>query len=365
MFGTGRIWRKPALSLALVASAAGLLAGCAGTTTVTSPPNVGAYSVAVRLDPITLNPPALGTLSYSITNQAGKPVTSFEPVNDELMQTVILKSDLSYFRHSTTDRVVVDSVSVPASFPTSGTYYVWSYFKPAKDQVQVYTTTVTTGQASSGPQLTGVVAVPNASPTAQSRSASGVSVTLLPDATSWHAGKAAQMAFRVTERGYPVTSLESYFGAPGQLWIADAVPDGIPTLAHEVGTGFAHVNTSSAPATGDQNNTASQFPNSGQIGGSPANAPQAQVTAQPPNIDPGLANAIVSATAQPVSTLLPVQQTAQSSVIGTPGVIPAIGYGPEIVFSHTFPHAGLYRMWVEMSYGSQVVTTDFTVNISQ
>src|SRR3712207_7432326 len=68
---------------------------------------------------------------------------------------------------------------------------------------------------------------------------------------------------------------------------------------------------------------------SDMLGGGMAPTPPA------PTYQPGVATAIATLTAQPVSTLLPVQQTAQSSVIGTPVVQPGVGYGPERSEEHT------------------------------
>ncbi len=353
-----RVWHRPTLALSLLVLGAGLVSGCAGSTTVTEQVATGKYDMAVRMDPLTLNPPALGTLTFSVTtnvNGTAKPVTQFEPVSDALMHTIILHKDLLYFRHSFTDRLLMDAASVSAAFPRTGTYNVWTFYKPAQAPVQVYTMTISTGEPSGGPQLS--------EDYTRMKVASGIGVTLVHGAGDWRAGQPVQFAFRATERGYPVADLWPYLGAPGHLWIVDDAQQGTPILAHEVGSAGTEVFASGTPGTGTGQNTESQFPNSGQIGGSDQKLTAPMSTSVAPTYAPGLASALASITAAPVSTLLPVQQTPQSSILGTPAVRPAIGYGPVVAFTHTFPHPGLYKMWLEVQYQGRVVTTDFVVPV--
>lgn len=342
----------------LLALGAAVVSGCAGPTTVTEQAATGKYDVTARMDPSTLNPPALGTLNFSVTsneNGTSKPVTVFEPVNDALMQTIILHKDLLYFRHSFTDKLVMNSASVPAAFPRTGTYNVWTYYKPAKAPVQVYTMTITTGEPSGGPKLV--------EDYTRMKVSSGLGVTLVRGEGDWKAGQPVQFAFRVTQRGYPVAALWPYLGGPGQLWIVDDAQQGTPILTNIVGSAATQVFAPGTPGTGNGQNNVDQFPNSGQISGGDQKLTAPLATSVAPTYVPGLASALASLTAAPVSTLLPVQQTAQSSVLGTPAVPPAIGYGPVVAFTHTFPHPGLYKMWFEIEYEGKVVTTDFVVPV--
>lgn len=355
-----RVWRGPTLAISLLALGAGLVTGCAGPTTVTEQAATGKYDVAVRMDPLTLNPPALGTLTFSVTStENGKtsPVTQFEPVSDALMHTIILHKDLQFFRHSLTDDLLLDAASVPASFPRTGTYNLWTFYKPAKAAVQVYTMTISTGVPSGPPQLT--------EDYTKTKVSYGVGITLAHGDGDWKAGQPVQFAFRATERGYPVAGLWPYLGAPGHLWIVDDTQDGTPILAHEVGSAGTVQFANGTPGTsnGNAENTLDQAPNSGQIAGSDQKLTAPQATSAPPTYVPALAQALASLTAAPVSTLLPVQQTPQSSILGTPAVQPGIGYGPVVAFTHTFPHPGLYKMWLEIEYQGRVVTTDFVVPV--
>jgi hypothetical protein len=116
---------------------------------------------------------------------------------------------------------------------------------------------------------------------------------------------------------------------------------------------------------GQSETSESGFPNSGELVGSDIIGGGLAPTPPAPTFQPDVATAIASITAQPVSTLLPVQQTAQSSVIGTPVVQPAVGYGPEVAFTHTFPHAGLYKLWLEVVHGREVILSDFVVRVEE
>ncbi len=361
-------WRRPTLLLALMALAAWAVSGCAGPTTLNETGTTGKYDVRVRLDPVHLNPPALGTLSFEVSDQAtGKAVTQFDPVFDvsDLVHTVIVHRDMTFFRHSFTDRLVVGAASVPAAFPEMGTYYTWTYFKPAAAELQVLKTTIQTG--------TEPVAQPQ-DVDLRPKTSYGLRFELLHGSETWRVGEPVQLAFRVTQRGYPVRDLQPYFGAPGHLWIVEVPGEGEaghegettgPELDHEMGSAQSYIRTVPTPEEGQSETSDSGLPNSGELAGSDEVGGGMAPTSPAPTFQPGVATAVASITAEPVSTLLPVQQTAQSSVIGTPVVQPAVAYGPEVAFTHIFPRAGLYKLWLEVFHGGEVVVTDFVVRVEE
>jgi hypothetical protein len=357
-----------------------VLAGCAGPTAISEGGSTGKYDVKVRLDPVHLNPPALGTLSFEVTDQTTqKPVTQFAPVFDisDLMHTITIHKDATFFRHSFTDRLVLSSASVPVGFPEMGTYYTWTYFKPDGAELQVFKTKIQTGTEP---------VVQAQDEDLRPKVSYGLRVELLHGDEAWHVGKPVQLAFRVTQRGYPVRDLQAYFGAPGHLWILELPHEGdgehaaegedVPELDHEMGSApfyRAPQPTAEAGQTpqagegeeGQSEQTDSGFPNSGNLVGSDNIGGGRAPTPPAPTFQPGVATAIATLTAEPVSTLLPVQQTAQSSVIGTPVVQPGVGYGPEVAFTHIFPRAGLYKVWLELLHGREVIVTDFVVRIEE
>ncbi len=147
-----------------------------------------------------------------------------------------------------------------------------------------------------------------------------------------HAGKPAQLGIYVTERGSPVTELWPFLDAPGYLWVIG-----------QDGQDFAFV-TGAAE------------------GRSMSSGSGTAIAA--PTLMPGLQAAVSSRTAQPVATLVPVQQTALVSVVQTPGaVVPSTAHGPLITYTHTFPKTGLYKIWSEMQYRGQPILVDWVVNI--
>jgi hypothetical protein len=355
---------------------AGAVSGCAGPTALSEGGSTGRYDVRVRLDPVHLNPPALGTLSFEITDRStatdqapAKAVTSFQPVFDisDLMHTIIIHKDMTSFRHSFTDRLVLGSASVPAGFPEMGTYYTWTYFKPVGAELQVFKTTIQTGtEPVTQPQDVDV----------RPKVSYGLRVELLGGGEALHVGEPAQLAFRVTQRGYPVRDLQAYFGAPGHLWIVEVPEAGghdaeasaesdVPELGHEMGSAQSHLRAVETPEEGQSETTDSGLPNSGSLVGSDMVGGGMAPTPPAPTFQPQVATAIASITAEPVSTLLPVQQTPQAAVIGTPATQPGVGYGPEVAFTHTFEHPGLYKLWLEVRHGREVIVTDFVVRVEE
>ena len=102
---------------------------------------------------------------------------------------------------------------------------------------------------------------------------------------------------------------------------------------------------------------------SGGTGRSDSSQSEAVSPQAAPTYAPGLANSVATVTAMTPAPLANVQQTAQSSLQGTPEVIPSLSYGPNIAFTHTFPHAGMYRCWLEVQYRGQIVTVNYTFRV--
>lgn len=360
-------WRKVTALLSLLALTGGIVVGCAGPTAVHEGAVGGRYDVAVRLDPVTLNPPALGTLSFELTDtqQNRRKVTQYEPVFDlqDLGHMIIVHKDLTFFYHSTTNHQVNGMASLPASFPEMGTYYAWTFFKPAGDTLQVLTTTVQTG--------TEPVRQPQEEDL-QAKVLYGTRIELLRGEEAIHVGEPVQLAFRVTQRGYPVRDLDPYFGAPGHLWIVQVPEEGgegeaeesFPELGHEMGSAQSYVQAT--PSTVEDEGVTDQgFPGSGNLAGSEEQRGGLAPTPPAPTFQPDVAAALATLTAQPIATLFPVQQTPQTSVLGTPVVQPSVSYGPEVAFTHTFEHEGLYKIWLEVERERQVLVADFVVRVEE
>ena len=360
---------------AVSASALALLAvGCTGQTTLSVVEQPEGYEVDMKMDPLTLNPPQLGSLTFDITDKAtGKRVTAFEPIfgSNTLLHNILVREDLEYMRHDTASFVVKGEVSVPAYFPTGGSYKAFAMYKPLGAEIQQYAGRIVSGEANDEPSLaeTGVTA----------QVAGALRFDWVRGSEPLRAGRPQQLVFHVTERGQPVVGLWPVYGAPAQLWIVDGTAE---HLWHAVGkaesrallpemaegtlgaTGTAHAST---PGLGTPSPASNQGTSSGV--GSSSDPVMRELSAgvitdtTPPTLVPDLAAALAIVTAAPRSTLQPVQQTAQSSVLDGPAVPPATGYGPTLVFEHTFREPGLYKLWVEVQYRDRVLQTDWVVRV--
>ena len=337
MFGASRArWSLVGFVL-LATSLLVALSGCQGPTSIDAKPAIGKYGVNVKTDPLTLNPPQLATLSYLITNnETKKTVTEFEPVSGALFHNIVIRDDLQYFRHSTTNSTVRDAASVLTFFPTTGRYHTYTLFQPVGEDLQVYTATVTSGEGEDHADM--VV------DETKTKLSGGLRVQLITGGDTIRAKEATQLVFRVTERGRPVTDLWPLYEAPGHLWLVD-----------EHGEEFRHMAASSASRR--------------LVPEMVTGTPQPQAIFTPGAVTPGatfasgVAAAIASATSVAVPTFPPVQQTAQASVLDAPDVQPTFGYGPELVFTHTFPHEGLYKLWLEIERNHLTLQYDYFVRV--
>jgi hypothetical protein len=331
------------------------LTACAGPTTVDAGPQQGQYAVAMRMDPLTLNPPQLGTLSFSVTDtKTGKPVTAFEPVFGALMQNVVLSKDLLNFKHGFTDRLLQNEASIGTYFPKTGTYYIYTLYKPAGADVQVYTSTITSGQPSEEPELIEDASSP--------KNSGSVRVQLASAPSPIKAGQPEQLVFHLSERGRLIIDVAPFLGSPGHLWIVDQHGG---NFAHESGAAEGHILVAApSPSPSETFEAGGTTPSTSVPGGENISS-LVGPPSPAPTFAPGIANALATITAISVPTLVPAQQTAQLSVVQTPAVQPAVGYGPEIAFTHTFPSAGMYKMWLEFQYRERVVQVDFVIRVEQ
>lgn len=316
------------------------LSGCQGPTSIEAQPGVGIYRVEVKTDPLTLNPPQLATLSFQVTNnETNDIVTEFDPVSGALFHNIVIRDDLQYFRHSATSRAPQDAASVLTFFPTTGSYHTYTLFQPAGEALQVYTATISSGE---GEDHADIVVDET-----RTKISGGLRVELITGADEVRAGQPTQLVFRVTQRGEPVTGLWPLYDAPGHLWIVN-----------DHGEDFAHLTAQAASRR--------LVPDAvtGTPGAAASAGPSEAVTTPGPTFAPGVSAAIASATSVAAPTLPVVQQTAQSSTMYAPDVRPTFGYGPELAFTHTFPHEGLYKMWLEIEYNDLALQYDYFVRVT-
>jgi hypothetical protein len=325
LIGTLASWQRRAATLLAVGAALALLSGCTGQTTIDQASTIGNYDISFGIMPERLNPPQRAALNYGFTDaKTNKPVTKFDTVDGAMIHNVLFSRDLKAFQHSYASVNQLNAFSISTEFAETGKYYSYTLFKPTGSDLQVLTGTVQSGDAGNAPDLR-VDTDP--------LEAYGAQYALVLGGTTIHAGAPAQLAVYVTERGSPVTQLWPFLGAPGYLWIID---ENGQSFAVETGASESHPNSGSS---------AQQAP--------------------PPTIGPDLQTALTKVAGQPAPTMLPAQQTAQVSVVETPGaVVPDVGYGPSVVFTHTFPHPGLFKVWAELEYRGQVQQLGWVLNVA-
>lgn len=358
--------RKVAVVLAVGVIVAGILAGCQGPTSVTAQAPTAMYDVSIKMDPSTLNPPQLGTLTFGVKNvQTGKAVSEFESVAGALMHNVLIRDDLSYFRHSYTQKLLENEASIEQFWPTTGSYSSYTLYKPAGAEMQVFTSTITSGEASHPGVLVDDSDLMKAS--------GSLRVQLAKPPGAIKAGTPVEFLFHLTERGQPVSGLWPLFGAAGHLWVVNdhggdfAYITGAAELRQFAPTatpGTATPGTATPGATGTAQPARTGAPAGstavpGQQIGDLSNAPT------PPPLDPSVAGALATIMAAPQPTFLPIQQTAQVSIVETPAVQPAVGFGPDVIFIHNFEHEGHYKMWLEVMYRGQVSLFDYVVTVEK
>lgn len=324
----------------LAGVAVSTLVSCNGPTVVDTPAAVGDYGVVVNMDPQTLVPPQLSTISYALTdNKTGKPVKDYTPIYGALFHNVLISRDLEHFKHTYSNKVLMDSVSIQTFFPVQSKYTSYGIFEPAGTDVNVYAHTVQAGSEGAAPALTDEMAS-----ITRVRSY-GLQVELLTGPSPVRAGQDSQIAFYVSELGQPVTGLWPFLDQAGYLWMVDGQGN---NFTWEVGTSATHQQTT----TGQSTPSATVDPKQTVV--APTNTP---------TLVSALRDAIATRTAQPISTLPPVQQTAQVSITDPQAVQPATTYGPYVLFAHKFPTPGFYKMWFEFKYRNQVIDTAWVLKV--
>jgi hypothetical protein len=370
-------WKKMASGVAAVAVVFVAASGCSGRTVIVPESGPGPYSVSMGIDPPTLNPPQTASLSFDVTDTStNKPVVAFERVSNALLHTVVISRDLQHFRHSYTEHLVGTHAAVYTFFPSLGEYFVYSLFKPAGAEVETFRASITAGGEGAEPDL-----VEDSSPV---KSAGWLTFRLFTGASPIKRGQPTQLVYNVSERGRAVTALWPYLGAAGHLWIVDEhagnfahlagisearrlLPTATPSGAEPTGTPTGEETVTAGGVAGEVTGGTGAAGQGAAGTSSGFSSPQdvdESVLSQPsPTLVPSILNALATVTVLPPQQLAPVQQTAQSSVLTTPEVPPGIGFGPNIVFTHTFPEAGLYKLWLEVQHRGQVALVAYVVKV--
>jgi len=187
--------------------------GTAGHEAGHSDPGAQPPGLAVSQDGYTLVPAATffqpgkpETLKFTVNGPDGKPVTQYTKTHEKDLHLIVVRRDLSGFRHVHPTRDASGAWSIPFDFTAGGTWRIFTDFQPA-----ALGKTLALGTDVNVSGLYIPVPLPEASSVT---STDGYDVTL---AGTPVAGKESELTFSVTKNGKPVTDLEPYLGAFGHL----------------------------------------------------------------------------------------------------------------------------------------------------
>jgi hypothetical protein len=146
------------------------------------------------------------TWRFRIIDCDGKPIRDFEPEQGKLLHLIVVRTDFTGYQHLHPRLGPDGTFSVELATPTPGRYRAIADFVIDGRKYVLGTTLTAPGRAAHAP-------LPSASLHA---SADGYDVELQRPA-ELKAGEEAQLTFRITRRGRPVTNLQPYLGAYGHL----------------------------------------------------------------------------------------------------------------------------------------------------
>jgi hypothetical protein len=169
----------------------------------------------VRLEPqpSAFAPGGAGTWRFRIMGCDGEPVRDFEREQGKLLHLIVVRSDFTGYQHLHPVLGADGTFSVPVATPSAGRYRAIADFVIDGRKYVVGTDFNVPGAARQ---------TPLPAPALQA-SVDGYDVELQRPAVL-EAGEEAQLTFRMTRRGRPVTDLQPYLGAYGHL-VALHAPD--------------------------------------------------------------------------------------------------------------------------------------------
>ncbi|MFX0592755.1 hypothetical protein [Melissospora conviva] len=147
-----------------------------------------------------------GEFRFRILGPDGAPVTDYTENHDKDLHLILVRRDLTGYRHLHPDRAADGTWSVPVAVDAPGSYRVFADFRPA-----ALDRGLTLGVDVPAPGDYQPRALPAPARTA---TVDGYTVTLAGDLTS---GESSKLTAQVSRDGRPVTDLQPYLGAYGHL----------------------------------------------------------------------------------------------------------------------------------------------------
>jgi hypothetical protein len=165
----------------------------------------GGLLVSDRGYTLTTVPDATGAFAFRIVGPGGRAVTAFEAQHDKRMHLIVVRRDLSGFRHVHPTMAADGTWRVASPLSGPGTYRAFADFKPAgADPLTLGVDTAVAGDTTPRP-----LPAPAATATVD-----GYTVTLRGSLT---AGRASRLDLTISRDGRPVTDLHPYLAAYGHL----------------------------------------------------------------------------------------------------------------------------------------------------
>ena len=149
-----------------------------------------------------------GTLSFTILDPSGEPLTDYATVHDKQLHLIVVRSDGQDFAHVHPRLdVATGAWTTPWTWSEAGTYRVFTDFQPAGADNAKLTLTRTV-------EVAGTVTPVQAAAPRTVDEVGGYTVHLDGDLA---AGTSRQLTAHITRQGAPVTTLQPYLGAFGHL----------------------------------------------------------------------------------------------------------------------------------------------------
>jgi hypothetical protein len=145
-------------------------------------------------------------LTFQITGPDGRPLTAFTPRHGKPLHLVVVRRDLTYYRHVHPALSPSGTWSAVLTFARAGTYRVFADFQP-----RGRTTPLTLGADLIVPGNQ----VPRALPA--ERVVTGLYGYTIQRAGTLEPGKRSRLTFTITRAGRPVTDLDPYLATYGHL----------------------------------------------------------------------------------------------------------------------------------------------------
>jgi len=178
----------------------------------------GPVAVTLATQPQNPQPGAPFTITYTLKDKAGQPVTldKLRITHEHPMHLIVVSQDLQHFSHIHPADQRAGSYAVTDKVPQQGRYLLFSEFFTADGTPQIERNELTTDSA---PPQTGANLAPDMG---RPQQVGELTATLTADVEKVRRRAPATFTLTFTKDGEPVADLEPYLGAPCHVVIISA-----------------------------------------------------------------------------------------------------------------------------------------------